>query len=244
MAERKKPKITTRPVRGGTTTKTTTRTTVKTARATGTKATVLRARAASDDHSFARILQARSPEAVLRAAVDRFEEGRRGYAAEAETATAAELALLEAERARLRTDAPNDAARHGRVARAIAAVATELSGLRDLRREMERAVPPLPGGYTVVGRVLGRDGSVPEKAEVVFLGPDGRDLGLGALAVGKDGMVREAYPAEVAKKLEESGAQVTAVVRIGRRVVAREDVPVRVRAGRVHQFDLRIDQGG
>ena len=105
---------------------------------------------------------------------------------------------------------------------------------------MERAVPPVAGGFTVIGRVLSADGRVPEKAEVALVGPDGQDVGLGALAVGRDGMVRESYPAELVRKLEESGTQVVAVVRIGRRVVARDEAATRVRAGVLHQFDLRI----
>jgi hypothetical protein len=81
---------------------------------------------------------------------------------------------------------------------------------------------------------------VPEKAEVALVGPDGQDVGLTPLAVGRDGMVRESYPAEIVRKLQETGTQVLAVVRIGRRVVAREESPAPVRAGVLHQFDLRI----
>ncbi len=207
---------------------------------TTTTASVLRARATSDDAGFSRVLQARAAEPVLGATLERLEDGRRRWAAEAETATNAELELLEAERRRLQADAPNDGARLARIRRTIAAVATDLGGLRDLRGAMERAVPPVAGGFTVVGRVLSADGQVPEKAEVALVGPDGQDVGLGALAVGRDGMVRESYPPEIVRKLESTQTQVVAVVRIGRRVVASDATPVRVRAGVLHQFDLRI----
>jgi hypothetical protein len=236
--------ITTKPVRtstkvAATAAKVSAATTTRPA-VTAAAATVLRARASSDDAGFSRVLQARAADPVLGAAVERFEDGRRRWAAEAEAATAAELELLEAERRRLKADAPNDAARLARIQRTIAAVTTDLGGLRDLRGAMERAVPPVAGGFTVVGRVLSAEGGVPQKAEVALLGPDDQDIGLAALAVGADGMVRESYPPEIVRKLEAGGTQVVAVVRIGRRVVARDETPVRVRAGVLHQFDLRV----
>jgi hypothetical protein len=192
------------------------------------------------DHGFARVLQQRVPDRVLADVVGRLEEARRRYVVEVGTALEVEHEILAAEARRL---AGGDDPGQGRAAQALVAVETEAAALRDVVREMERAPSLEPDGFTVVGRVLTRTGHAPEKAEVVFLGPEGRDLGragLEPLAVDADGMVRQSYPADVARKLEESGVQVTVAVRIGKRVVATDDTAVRVRAGRLLQFDLRI----
>jgi hypothetical protein len=201
-------------------------------------------RAEGEDRSFLKILHTRSTDRILPELSLRLEGGRRRYASEVEAAAAAELAVLAEERRRLEREAPGDAARQARAARLAAAVELDLAATRHLREEIERAVPPVPGGFTVLGRVLTRDGA-PARAEVFFAGADGQEVKLlGVIPVGKDGMVRRAYPADVTKRLEAERVRVVAAARVGRQVVGREQTPARVRAGGVHQFDLRVDSTG
>jgi hypothetical protein len=203
-----------------------------------------RRRSDEEDPTFARLLQARSQAAIVPEAAQRLETGRRRYASLAETSTAAELAMLREERRRLQQESGGDGRRLTRITRLVESVEISAAAAGALQVEIERAEPLLPGGWTVVGRVLARDGRVPTKAEVVFADAEGQEVkALGRLALAKDGTVRKAYPRELAEKLQESGVQVGIVVRLNRRVVGAEDRRVRVHPGRVHQFDLRVDAG-
>jgi hypothetical protein len=204
------------------------------------RASPLSARAPTEDRSFVQLLASRSPDKIAPEATLRLEGGRRLYVAETEKATAAELAALEDERKRIQDQDPNAAKKRARLDRLIAAVKLDSAGNAEIRKEIERAVTPERGGWTIAGRVLTRDGKVPAKAEVVFLDAEGKEIkALGALPVGKDGTIRESFAKDVVQKLGER-AKVTAAVRVGRQIVATEERSVRVAGDRIHQFDLRL----
>ena len=94
--------------------------------------------------------------------------------------------------------------------------------------------------YVVKGRARMRWG---EKLE--FVAEAGRPVKeLGSLPVGADGYVRKAYAAEAIATIPAQSRDVSAVVRVGQRVVARDVAVVDVAADAIYQFDLRVDQIG
>lgn len=200
----------------------------------------LASRARQDDRSFGRVLQTRSPDRIVPETVRRLEGGRRLYLEESLRAAEAELLLLTKERDRLQEE--GDKRRLARIARLVAAVEADLAAGRETAAAVKQSGDLPADGWAVLGRVLTRDGDVPQRAEVVFVAEEGRPVEpLQSLPVGPDGMVRAAFPAEVVKPLEQQALRVAAAVRVGRRILAVDETPVRLRAGRVYQFDLRVE---
>lgn len=198
--------------------------------------------AGAEDRTFAAVLQTRSTDRIVPEGVSRLEAGRRLFVAEAERATTAELALLQEEEKRLREEGSKDEAKHARLQRYLAAANADLAATRFIRGRIEKGVQPRPGEWTVIGRVLTRDGKTVPKAEVVFVGVNGEIVGaLGVVAVGEDGAVSEAFARDVVAKLADARTRVSAAVRVGRRILAADKVPVPVLPDQVYQFDLRID---
>lgn len=205
-----------------------------------TPGTSTRARA---DTTFRRVLEKRSVDHIVPEVANRLEAGRRLYVKESITAAQAELKLLAAERKRIEDEGGEvSAARLARVDRLISAVQLDLAASQTVRNEIKKAKALVKDGWTVVGRVLSRDGTVPTQVAVVFLSDDGEAMkDLGVLKPGPDGMVRKVYSADVVKRLVAKQARVRVAVRVGGRIVAQEQFVVRVRPQRVHQFDLRIE---
>lgn len=205
-----------------------------------TPGTSTRARA---DMTFRRVLEKRSVDHIVPEVANRLEAGRRLYVKESITAAQAELKLLAAERKRIEDEGGEvSAARLARVDRLISAVQLDLAASQTVRNEIKKAKALVKDGWTVVGRVLSRDGTVPTQVAVVFLSDDGEAMkDLGVLKPGPDGMVRKVYSADVVKRLVAKQARVRVAVRVGGRIVAQEQFVVRVRPQRVHQFDLRIE---
>ncbi len=198
--------------------------------------------AGAEDRTFAAVLQSRSTDRIVPEGASRLEAGRRLFVAEAERATTAELALLQEEEKRLREEGDKDQAKLARLQRYAAAANADLAATRFIRGQIEKGVQPRPGEWTVIGRVLTRDGKAVPKAEVVFVGVNGEVVGaLGIVKVGEDGAVSEAFARDVVAKLADAKTRVSAAVRVGRRILAADKVPVPVLPDQVYQFDLRID---
>lgn len=195
------------------------------------------------DRTFGRILEKRSVDDIVPEVANRLEAGRRLYVERSITSTEAELELLAAERKRLEEKGGDaSAARLARVDRLMLAVQVHLAASQTVRNEIRKAKAPVKDGWTVVGRVLSRDGTVPKKVEVVFLSDDGEATKeLGVVKPDPDGMVRKVYSADVVKRLLAKQARVRAAVRVGGRIVAQEQFAGPVRPQHVHQFDLRIE---
>ncbi len=194
------------------------------------------------DRSFGEILQTKSAERIVPDVMNRIEGGRQRYVKHAAEAAEAELALLRAERQRLAEGPPQGRARIPRLDGVMAAVAADAHVQRATAGEFARAVPAQPGGWTVLGRVLRRDGTPPGRASVEFVTDGDQPVKeLGAIPVERDGSVRKAYPAEVVARLATRRVVVAAAVRVGARVVTIDDARVAVGAGGLHQFDLRVE---
>lgn len=198
--------------------------------------------ATREDRSFSQVLKTKSTERIVPEAVNRFEAGRRLYAKQATAAAEAELQLLVKERKRHEEEDACPGLSSGRLDRLMAAVEADIAAGRATLDAIEHAVAPEPNGWTVIGRVLRRDGAVPENAEVLFLADRNEPVKeLGMHKLGADGMVRTTYPAEVIKRIIEQRLRVIAGVRIGGRIVATDGTPVHVGPGRVYLFDLRTE---
>jgi hypothetical protein len=198
-----------------------------------------------EDHSFGELLQTRSVERILPDAMNRIETGRRALVRSAEKTLAGELDLLREERKMLEAEPDADPALIARLDRAMAGVSRDLEAQRGVAAELDQAVVHLAGGWTVFGRVLQRDGTAPKKATVEFVAEAGRPVKeLGSLPVGADGYVRKAYAAEAIATIPAQARDVSAVVRVGQRVVARDVAVVDVAADAIYQFDLRVDPIG
>lgn len=198
--------------------------------------------AGQEDRTFAAVLQTRSTDRIVPEGVSRLEAGRRLFVAEAERATTGELALLEEEQKRLREEGDKDEAKLARLRGYIAAANADLAATRFVRGQIEKGVQPKPGEWTVIGRVLTRDGKTVPKAEVVFVDVQGEIVSaLAPAAVGDNGAVSEAFSRDVVTKLAQTGARVSAAVRVARRILATDKPPVRVLPDQVYQFDLRVD---
>lgn len=202
----------------------------------------LRVRTAGpEDRTFAEVLQTRSTDRIVPEGASRLEAGRRAFTIEAEAAATAELGLLAEEQKRLREEGKDDA-KLARLQRYIAAANADLAATQFIRSQIERGVQPRPGEWTVIGRVLTRDGKTVPKAEVVFVDVQGEIVSaLAPAAVGDNGAVSEAFSRDVVTKLAQTGARVSAAVRVARRILATDKPPVRVLPDQVYQFDLRVD---
>lgn len=198
-------------------------------------------RANPPDRSFGRILQSRSVDKILPEAVARLEAGRRSFADQSLKAVDAELALIDAEGRRLEKEKAGEA-KMVRLSRLRAVVEADLAASKQLNAEIKQGLRHEPQGWTVIGRVRS-DKPLPARAEIVFLGEDNELVkDLEPITVGADGMVRKSYPAEIAKQLQGRRAQVAAALRVGQKIVKVGERRTPVRADRVYQFDLSLDQ--
>jgi hypothetical protein len=198
---------------------------------------------AAPDRSFAKVLASKAVDRIVPEAIQRLEAGRRLYLKQAASSAEAELALLNEERERIRGEDGQDP-RLARLDRLIGAVEAERADARAVLAEIERAIVPAADGWTIYGRVLARDGSVPRGVEVVFLDERGEpNKDLGALKPDGGGAVRQVVAGDLVKRLAAQNAQVAAAARAGGRVVATDERRALVRAGGLYQFDLRIDPG-
>ena len=91
-----------------------------------------------EDPSFARLLLARKPDAIVPEATQRLEGGRRRYAEALDAAAGAELEMLAKELQRLEKEAADDPSRLARARRLVAAVEADAAANRALRSEIER----------------------------------------------------------------------------------------------------------
>lgn len=216
-------------------------------KATGTKpkaAAERVTRRGGPDRTFGKVLRSKSLDAILPEVSNRLEAGRRLYAKDAVPAATAELAVLNRERKRLAEEGEVEGSSLVRIERLVAAVETDIGAGRALLDEMKRTISPERGGWSVVGRVSLRDGTIPKKAEVVFLDENHEPIKeLRAVKAGTDGTVRQAFSANVVKRLQAKGVKVTAAVQVGGRIVATDPTPVSLKSGAMHQFDFRINTG-
>jgi hypothetical protein len=198
-----------------------------------------------EDHSFGELLQTRSVQRILPELINRVETGRRAFVRAAEQVVEGELNLLREERKLLEGEPDADPALIARLDGIIAGVARDLEAHQGVAAEFDQAVAHQAGGWTVLGRVLQRDGSPPKKATVGFVSEAGRPVKeLGSLPVGADGYVRKAYVAEVIATIPAQARDVSAVIRVGQRVVAKDVAVVAVAADAMYLFDLRVDPAG
>ena len=194
------------------------------------------------DRGLGKILAGRSVDKIVPEVARRLEGGRRRHVANRVKAAEAELALLDAEAARIEKDGDPEGRKSARLARFRAAVAAEAQNARATVDAIERRIQPEPGGWSVIGRVVDRKGVPLKKARVVFV--DEKKVPVKALtpiAVGKDGMARKSYPAATVAKMATARVRVAAAVRVGSKIVAVDETRTLVHAGRLHQFDLRVD---
>lgn len=196
-------------------------------------------RNAAADRSFGRVLRTKAVDRIVPETLERLEAGRRLYAQQVVAAAEAELKLLAEERDRVEREEPNEL-RLARLDRLIGVVEAELADGRFVLTEIERAVVPTADGWTVLGRILSRDGAPPKGAEVVFLDERGEPIkDIAVLKSDADGTVRQVIPGELVKRLAAQNTQVAAAARINGRVVVIDENRVPVRAGGLYQFDLR-----
>jgi hypothetical protein len=196
----------------------------------------------SEDRSFGNILRTKSTGQIVPEVVNRFEAGRRLYVRDAVIAAEAERTLIVKECARIEEKGERQGARRSRLAWLLTAVENDLENSRITLDAIERDVASSPGEWRVIGRVLRRDGSVPEKVEVVFVDANNEPVkGLKVLKPARDGMVRNVYPATTVERLSAQGVTLAAAVRAGGRIIATEERPARIRPDGVHQFDLRVE---
>ena len=126
--------------------------------------------------------------------------------------------------------------------REMTAVEGDIISGRATLAAIKQGLSPEPGGLTVIGRVLRRDGAVPKKAEVVFLSDKNEPVKeLGVRKLGTDGMLRTTYKADKVKKLVKEQTRVVAAVRQGGRIVATDETPTRVVLDQIYTFDLRVE---
>jgi hypothetical protein len=217
----------------------------KTAKPT-VRATAARSASASAtvDRSLGALLRTGAIDRIVPDVTNRLESGRRRYVTDALASSRAELEVLEEERKRLDADKTSDPRRARRLDRLMATVQHEVRALNDTATEIERGVEWLPGGWTVVGRVLRRDGSPAPKAMVEFVSETGEVVKeLGRLPTDPDGHVRHAYSPEVVERVAARKIRVAASVRTASRVPITDSIRVAVTPDGLHQFDLRIDDG-
>lgn len=196
---------------------------------------------ASEDRTFNRVLATRASEKIVPEAGRRLEAGRQRYVSESLSGARAELEIVEAERKRIEKEGDATGRKLARLEQIGAAVEADIEASRTIAEAIERAVEPVPGGWTVVGRVLGAKGRPPKKAQVVFVDEAGKLVKmLEPIGVEADGMVRQGYTEDVVAPLAKEGLRVRAAVRVGRRTVATDSSPVRVQSGGLYQFDLRV----
>jgi hypothetical protein len=191
------------------------------------------------DRGLGKILAERSADKIVPEVARRLEGARKSHVDAAVKAAEAERALLEAEAARLEKEGDAGGRKAGRIARFRAAVETEARSARETAGAIERRIEPERGGWSVIGRVVDRKGVSPAKTQVVFVDEKNVPVkGLAPITVGKDGMVRQSYPAATVAKLVR--VRVAAAARVGTKIVAVDDARTLVGAGRLHQFDIRI----
>lgn len=196
------------------------------------------------DRSFAKVLQSKSVDTILPEVANRFEAGRRLYTQEAVAAATAELAVLNKERERLAEEEEAEGPAQVRIESLVTAVGTDITSGQELLEEMKLVIAPERGGWSVMGRVTMRDGTVPEKAAIVFLDENNEPVKeLRPIKVGTDGVVRYAFSANVVKRQQARGGKVTVAVQVGRRIVATDSSPVRLKPGAMYQFDFRVNTG-
>ena len=196
---------------------------------------------AREDRSLVELLRTKSVDRILPEVVSRTEAGRRAYARDGETAVTAELALLAEERARLEAE-PDESGRRTQIDRVLAGIEADLESHRVVTRAVARAVQPVKGGWTVVGRAVPRRGGGLRRATIEFVTDNNQIVKeLGVLPVDTDGWVQKSYPAELVKELATRRVVVAAALRVGNRVVATDETRVEVAPDRLHQFDLRTD---
>ena len=196
--------------------------------------------AVGEDRGLGKILVSRSTDRIVPEVARRLETGRQHRVGESLKAAEAELALLRAEAARIEEEGDPGGGKAARVAQFLGAVEADVEIARMTVRAVQRRVAPEKDGWSVMGRVVGRDGLAPKKARVVFVDEQGAQVKtLASIPIDSDGLVRKSYSLKVVTRLAAAGTRVAAAVRIGTQIVATDTTRTKVRARRLHQFDLR-----
>jgi len=194
------------------------------------------------DRSLGKILASRSADKIVPEISQRLEGGRQRLVKASVAASAAELDLLDAEARRIEKEGDPVGRKAARMARFRTTAAADGERARAIAEAIEKMVTPERGGWTVMGRVLDRNGVPPKQAEVILVDEQGAPVkGLAPIPVDSDGMARGSFPRSAIAALADKGVRVSAAVRIGRRIVATDTARGTIRGGRLHQFDLRIE---
>ncbi len=175
----------------------------KPARAAGKKSRkIVVSRRRGGTRGLGKILAGRSADEIVPEVARRLEIGRKNKVEGAVKAAEAEVALLEAEAARLQRDRDPEGRKAARVAQFRSAAVLEAETARATAKAIKKRIEPEADGWTVIGRVVDRKGVPPKKARVVFVDEKKTSVkALAPIAVGKDGIVRRSYPAATVAKM-------------------------------------------